>query len=708
MTLDAPVVSNDGAPSGTTIGNALVIAVGGETSDHARVLAEDLVADPAHELVVVDLPAHPTSPLWELWERVAEAIPPGRRGLRLIVPEDHGEVTTLAGHWLAERLGRTVVVPDGPVRRGANGCLFVHSRQESGWLTCRPGKPSEREAKRFPRPSWDGRVVSEVLATGSSGITEPVPAGLWLHPAVEDETVARHRERLLREIPCQPDVMTVLVGCPGMAAIPVEDVAYLWNCLPDELRPRVRFAAYGPIAVSGDGQFGQTLAELVHEPVVCYPGVPIGRPERPDIHTLHPDARLGWRTYAREVEYSPDASPRVRSHWLPFEGVTPAGDATYWYTPDAIVEIVPAGLWLRPPDDFGDADAVRARPCNPAGPTVFFDNATERSALRMHWLARDVITRMETDVRARTSLIPASPNGAGSPPGLVSAPRAERWHARPAEPGEHPPAAPRLQTPPVPDAAVVSPADDLTEERQWFRDHFGPEIDAVSASVARSIGERSGRWTLGAATEEDVHTDAVALRLYLSVKGEKIDRALRFGETGPHVPLARCAAAALSRLPVHRGAVMYTIPATADLLRYYREHSVVTDWGFLAALVEPGADRRGDVDVLLWSMTARSTRDLEPEGDESVPGRVLFLPGTRFKILDVGEPRSEEGTRGRVLLRELAEREAEGAGEVSSLDELAATSLRTYGQRWETVPATGTVGVAARERFTALPGLLPR
>ncbi|BCJ67319.1 hypothetical protein [Polymorphospora rubra] len=129
---------------------------------------------------------------------------------------------------------------------------------------------------------------------------------------------------------------------------------------------------------------------------------------------------------------------------------------------------------------------------------------------------------------------------------------------------------------------------------------------------------------------------------------------------------------------------------------------MLTDRAFTHALIEPPVDLPGTVEVLLWSMTARRTGLLEPADDQYVEGRVLFLPGTRFKVLEVTEPTGDE--RGRVLLRELSADEPVRAH--GPFDDLALTSLYRCVERWATVGRRRSVGAAASRRFAALPGLV--
>jgi hypothetical protein len=196
------------------------------------------------------------------------------------------------------------------------------------------------------------------------------------------------------------------------------------------------------------------------------------------------------------------------------------------------------------------------------------------------------------------------------------------------------------------------------------------------------------------------------VQLYLTARGQAVDDALRTATVGPHVPFARCVVAGLSRLPSHRGPAVFTTTPTPGQWQIYRDHRLLTEWGFLHALTGPAADREGSVDVLVWSMTARRTRLLESE--DGVPERVLFVPGTSFKVLEMTEPQAD-GTRGQILLRELTAVEIDADGRVDpnriSLDELALNSLRRQLEQWSEQESAIRVHPASAGRFGALPGL---
>ncbi|WP_258342253.1 hypothetical protein [Saccharopolyspora gregorii] len=895
-----------------TVGNALVVCAERRMTTEAQEMALAVAPDAEHEMVVVDLPSGmPIS----TWDSVAALLPKRRRGVRLVVGGRSREATALAGQWLSERLGRTVVAPDGVIFRGTGGTLFVHSGKGSGWVRFRPGKAPEWEAKRFPRPLWDSSLV-EAWPTSSVGVAEPVPGGVWIHPTVRDAAFSGHWERLASGMPCQPEVLTVVLGCPGAPALSLDDVVRFWRRLDTSVRDRVRFVQYGPVHLPEGDSLGQALADLLQTRVACYTGMPVGSPHAPEIYTMCPDGNLGWHAFAREIGYVPRGhaahgeAPALLSHRAPFEGLEQLSPAVYWYTPDAVVEVVQSGLWVRPPQDAQNAVAVRAAPVDAEVNVLAFDATDERLAARMRMLAEDVLARLDPATRVRCRLVAASelgrdvarvtgaargelgagpgqafaPSGAlheaptdflapvagaqppevASPPppaglstvsvpapdfvaasamtgrsggGLAPAPipgvgpgpvpgpafgdpgegasareipapapvpapalnhapapvpapvpetgapnpvpgpvpvpepataapvstaqsdapgpavgtplrtpgGAEPVSAMPIRlesspaPGVEtpggpepaatteapesvaesapeppapdtarstPPAKPRAQPVPEPNASALLPAQGITEERAWLRRTLSREFDAMAHSVSRILSEHPG-FQGDPRSSADVLTDTVAVRLYLNARGEAIDSSLRTAANGPHVPFARCVVSGLSKLPSHRGATVFSGTPTPGQWELYRQRRLVTEWGFTHALTEPSADHDGEIDVLVWSMTARRTKLLEPDDADRADNRVVFVPGTSFKVLETVEP--ADGTRGRILMRELASSEVDEQGRVAeraSLDELASTSLRRCVERWANARPSGAVGESARGRFGALPGLV--
>jgi len=895
-----------------TVGNAMVLHARDQISAQAQALAMSVAQDPEHDVVVLDVPGRMSA---LTWESVAAALPRRRRtGIRLVICGDDAEPTSLVGQWLSERLSRAVVAPHGKVTRAAAGALFVHAGTGTGWIRYRPGREPQWEGKRFPRPEWDA-LAAEALATSSTGVAEPVPGGVWIHDSTDEAAVEPHREWLLSNVPCQPGIMVVLLGCPGTRKLPLDDVNRFWRRLTDDDRRRVRFARFGPVDVPGRDPVGQAVADALSSPVVCYTGVPVGPPSQPQLFTVDEDGRLCWQSFAEELVYSPRErpaapapAPRMIRHRIPIELGEELGSGVYWYAEDTVVEVVQSGLWVRPSEVPRDADQIRAVLADAEKPALVFDDSHGPRANRMRTVAADVAAQLDPATRERTELVAASvvvaaagrgqspavgrlsegavesaavpdfaaeraeaaweppavapaavvpaevaapvspaaaipaPTGpaipapgyqeqvshqeplaprhqpafaqepahseqpahieqpahgeqiaypqqpvyseqpvpAEQPVGWAQTPSTPSFEAPPfhsdaraeAPPGAEivepgPPAAPPLPlapppatapagmtsqadyplpagtaptTPPAtepepepattrtpaerprpaaPDRARLQPVPErsasaqpvpgrgLAEERAWLRRSLSKEYDQVASTVSRVLSQHPGLQGGNGLSRDDALTDSVAVRLYLSGRGSAIDAALRTARKGPHVPFARCTVSGLTRLPSHRGATAFIASPTEDQWTLLAGRTMLTEWGFLNTLSEPSKDLEGDTDVLLWSMTGRRTALLEPDDDDYADNRVLFLPGTSFKILERREPAGNQ--RGRLLLREVGANEISPDGRVrdsrASFDELATTSLTRYAERWADAEPQCTVGPAARLRIRAVPGL---
>ncbi|MFJ1767312.1 hypothetical protein ACIOD2_43750 [Amycolatopsis sp. NPDC088138] len=1099
-----------------TVGNALVVHPAAGMTEEAQALALGVAADDEHDLVVVDLPVD--SPI-SLWESVAKALPRRRRGVRLVIGGRSRETSALAGQWLAERIGRPVLAPDGSVIPSAGGALFVHSGRGSGWVRFQPGRPPKWEAKRFPRPSWDSGVTAELTSTSSRGVAEPLPGGLWIRPVGFDRQLGYHRSALIRGLPALPDTMTIVLGCPGCPPLTMDDAARLWMRLPEPVRHKARFVQYGPMSVPSGRTLGQALADLLSREVGFYSGLPIGAPHDLDVWTVLYDGGLGWATFARELAYVPrQPLPRMLDHRSPIEGLKEIEPAVYWYSPDAVLEVVQSGLLLRPPTAGPTVEALREVTLDTSVHNLTYDVPEEGADAveRMRLLAEDVLARLDEHTRRISRILPAaallaerarvtiprralaeieaaspsappapavppaaaptrvggtapaeaplmsiserldpgaviaatittaapprlpalgeerptesavsgpaisappagspisggpitlpplatppagvggpvitnapetrtvavatatpaavvgpessestlSPTGvdgqtarggidglatdidvagagvvgvvepdsrsaslgqatpspagvdgpaatpqpevpakiaeavaapaplpppavplagvreavagsvlsAGSaappasgatdlpasplpavppavptagppevpPAGTISGPSAPPAGivggpvtaatpppavpsagvvggpataatpppaappagivSEPAAPATPPPAIPpagviagsagpatpppavppagaisgpaapatppagvasgpitpaapppavppagvlsgpaaeaptpepstpqtppsaaspfevagggttaaRLQPTPAAEASALLPKRGVDKEREWLRKSLGAEYGLMSNAAARILSEHPGFQGALAASAADVLTDAVAVQLYLSAKGTAIDAGLRAGRNGPHVPIARCVVAGLGRLPSHRGPASFATSPTAEQWALYRTRKVLTEWGFLHTQTTPMSTSDGDTDILVWSVTARRTKLLEPA--EGVANRALFVPGTSFKVLEITEPADTK--RGLVLLRELTVSEVDETGKVAadriSLDELALESLRRELEMWAETDGRAPIGPAAAGRFGVVPGL---
>ncbi|TDC54875.1 hypothetical protein E1258_23335 [Micromonospora sp. KC207] len=936
------------------VGNALVLHSDERISVEARSLALAVAEDPDHDIVVLDL--HHDLPVGT-WRSVAAALKGSRRGIRLVVCGASADTGAIAAQWLCDRLRRPVVTPHGRTVRAVAGTLFADTAAGSGWVRYRPGRTPVWESQRYPAPAWDA-AAARFRPTSAVGAVEPIPGGVWIRDTRDPAVVSGRWQWLTAALPCQPEAMTVVLGCPGTPPLAIDDVARFWRELDPDGRRHARFVQYGPVQLPAGGVLGQQLADVLESPVVCFGGIPVGRPDRAHMHTVTPDGRLGWQVLVRELCFTPRTTPgaaaklpRILSHHAPALLGEPVGPLAHRYAADAVVEIVQSGLWIRADDTPRNAGRIRAHPADPTRHALIVDDTVPSRVPRFRELAEDLAARLDPATRARSTLHLASAVAAGrrerppysadaglgdgltyrftaadlalaepvevapppaealavmavpgpqspswvpaatsglravtggptlaaadfltapvtdpgaavpvrvSPPGTaapseiapsasaggtgtlagrptgtaggrlapvappsppvappsrpVAAPpypflappapvrtrtasgrpadpsvvaalwdqsdpvdaphdtpdaparpafatpatsrdvRTRAWSTatradpavvrdampttrpaptpvvlpvdrpartpvdRPATPQTRGPAVPsavvpaetatcppdalrrplRFQTTPPPDAQGLPTSNGLDAERLWLRQRFSQEFDVAASSISRLLAEHPRLHT-----GDGPLVDTVAVRLYLSSPGEAVDRALRSGSAGDAVSFARCVAAGVARLPSHRGAACLTATLSADDLREIAARETLTDWGFTHALTEPPVSVPGNVDVLLWSMTARRTRLLEPEDDHRAADRVLFLPGTRFKVLETARPGRDRP--GRLLLRELAAEEpVRGRG---PFDDLALTSLLRCHERWAATGRRGRVGGATVPRFACLPGI---
>ncbi|MGW5253580.1 hypothetical protein ACWERW_11225 [Streptomyces sp. NPDC004012] len=319
-----------------------------------------------------------------------------------------------------------------------------------------------------------------------------------------------------------------------------------------------------------------------------------------------------------------------------------------------------------------ESDAPAAAPTEPPGPAPVPDGS---------------------DGPVTPSLTPAASDGSGSA-------------VTPAAPAAG--AGVRVQPVPKGSACAVLPERGTSKERDWVRRTFSTQYNAVAGTVSRVMSESPGLRGGSRGEAADALTDLVAVRLYLSGDSRQVDDAVRSAQVGPHVPLARCVAAGLRRLPSYRGAALLRAPATAMERAWYREGRLTTEWAFCTGYSAPHPGPENGTDFLIWSMTARRTSLIDP----SEPYRVVFLPGTTFKVL---RPSDGEGP---VLMRELSPSEIASDGKVDvqrvPLDEIALDGLERAAGALSANDAGGSAsagggdqgGARPEERFGTPPGLI--
>ncbi|ANN21685.1 hypothetical protein SD37_10085 [Amycolatopsis orientalis] len=714
----------------TRIGASLVVHGPGEVTAQARVLASSIAADPEYAVVVVD---HPGASAPSIADAVRTVLGEEARPLRLIPSAEAGGITLDTARKLADRIDRTVIYADGMVLTHGSGGCFLPPFEANGWVGCGPGGEPARLGRRYPAPEWEVPITVDPLRTGRSLLVEPLPAGVWLRSDGPQRWLDADRARLTRWLSVRPRELTAVLGGHGIPPVTLEDVVGWWALVPPETQARTRFLSFGDVSVPSDTTLGQALADALGEEIVLCGGLPVGPPETPEFFTLREDGSHSYRTFAEQITFSPRrnadkaAAPQIRRSRLPFPGLIELGSGVYWYEQDSVVEVVQAGLWLRTDREPARAAEVRLMSCDPGAFRVFFDPTLDGHDA----LAAKLLDRLDSSIRAGAKLFPVPsapesrraelPFAADLTTPLTPLPRLSRLLRNLAE--ETKPPEPAADVPYLPvelSADAVSPpdlpdAEPVPEMEPGTETESGPSVEVGRPTVQPSPRPEARAWPLPSefvADPESVRagreqafdvlseqmektwrrfapnrtmsesglTEAVAAGLYLAGDDPDLDEGLRGGAEGPHVDFGRCVAAGLQKLPVHRNVattVVDPVPGSWELLH---DGVVLTEWSFLNLLTAPDDEETGSTDLVVWSATGRLTASIEPK--EGLSHRVVFLPGTAFKVLEVVEP--EEKKRGRILMRELAESElgADGGKAGSQArDDLIRASLRRFASR---------------------------
>ncbi|MCZ7428802.1 hypothetical protein O7607_23935 [Micromonospora sp. WMMA1949] len=489
-----------------TVGNALVLHARERISTEARTVALSVDVDPDNDIVILDL-QHELP--FDIWDTVATELRRQRlrRGIRLVVCGARPETGALAGQWLSDRLGRPVIAPFGRMIPGAAGLLFVHATDLGGWVCYRRGHTPVWQSKRYPVPAWDGAAVDH-LTVSSTCAAEPLPGGVWLRESRDDAAVAVHGSHLTSTMPCLPDAMPVLVGCPGTAPLRLDDIARFWRGLAPEGRDHARFVQYGPVALPDGEEFGQALADLLRCPVRVFTGVPTGRPGGPALFTVGTDGRPGWQVFAEELAYRPRetlgakaVTPRILRHRAPPELGEPVGPRVYQYAHDAVVEVIPSGLWLRAPQPPRHADRIRAVPMDPNRVRLVVDDPAPAVAERHRELAGDLAERLDPETRRRVAVQPSSLVAPGRP-GLSARGIEAGTYRHTTTPAADLPPAPSVPVP-VPKPVPVTVAGPSVPATEGAADGGAALASAASAAPPDGAGPDIARIP-GAGPDRDV------------------------------------------------------------------------------------------------------------------------------------------------------------------------------------------------------------
>ncbi|GHB78432.1 hypothetical protein GCM10010377_80740 [Streptomyces viridiviolaceus] len=628
-------------------GDAWLLTPTGQPADErALPFTTALAKDPENTVLVTDLSAGADD---DTLKALARAVPPGQGGLRLVFGRRPAADPVTVARRIADLTDRSVTVAAGPPVPFPGGGLFVAA---DGWIRCAPGAPGTHDARRFPRPPWESALSDRTWSPGRTTVAEPIPSGVWLH-APGDDPDGRYRAGLFRRLRVSAHALTVVLGAPGAVLPPVADAARLWQDLGPQVRPAVRFLCHGPARLGGGRHFGEVLAQVLGEPVRVFNGTPQGTDESGDMVLTAPDGGPGRSPRALEfVHVPPDKAPgpsalsHVTAHRWPLEGLRRVRPGTYALTDDVVVEVVPSGLWLRLLDDPPHAADVRATEPDPAHERLLCDATSTEALPRIKELAEGLLRGFPPELRrsvrmgvcrpltmahGTSTAVPASERrrpsaGAQQRPGAVSG------AVRPPDPGRRSSAG----------APVSGP---LRTEHEGLR------------TLAADILRRHPELVTDSADRNAAAAVAAVLRRLTEVPG---------ADSGSQAPAdTELLRQGLGLLPVYRGVTGLRATLDDAMRQWYAEQSLITDPAVCEASAGGPGDEAGDTDFLIWSVDGRRTDLLDP----LCPDRILFLPGSRFRVL-----RPEPAVPDVVMMREI------GPGQAASDERLDRDVVRELSQ----------------------------
>lgn len=620
-------------------GDAWLVHPVGALDQRSWIYAAGLARDSEFSLVVIDIPEEAPP---DVLDAVVRALPPGRKGLRLLfgrVPAGGG---ARAAQWLATRTGRDVVTAEGRPWPTAEGALFISPDRGSGWTRHTPSGDTEWVAWRFPCPAWENDLRGMPASISEWTRAEPLPAGLWLRPSKTPDSLPEHRSFLVTRVRSRPDTLTVVVGVPGAVAVPLADIARFWTSLPEHLRPLTWFSCFGPVVLPAGASFGEALAATVSGTIRSYTGLPVCSTDRSPaddpVVVVRPDGTPSRPLMTREVVHFPptrdgasNSSPVITDHRWPVDTLPLIRPGVHQHGPDVVVEVLRCGLWVRGAAEPAHA-GPRTLPVDESHERVLYDDGDPRTAPALRQLAQDIALRVTADY---------------SVPVEVSGVHLEAPPSRPATLGDFPLAVRPTAAPTVsvedfaPARPTAAEAGSLTVDdqlRATWSEAYEPCVVFAQELLRRHPALR------GDQSPEEAARELAALRLYLLHDGHPLVPSALDADGGLADALGRRLTSGLRKLPAFTGPVTLRVQLADNDLARYAAHSTATATDWCAGTISGWPGRPGNTDLVILSTAGRRTALLEA-GDPDV---VLFPPGTRFARL-----RAETGRRNAVLLREL-------------------------------------------------------
>ncbi|GGM65347.1 hypothetical protein ACFFX1_02800 [Dactylosporangium sucinum] len=350
----------------------------------------------------------------ELAEVLANGLPRGFSAMRFVAWD--GACATnerpAAAHMISMRLGIDVIAAAGPLLGVPGGSLFAPigrgEHRPGGFWRFRTGTNPVRVGWRFPAPAWEADLSAELPELPGDLVLDQIPAGLWLHRrrvgAVTD---------LAFSVPTDHAHPSLILSHPGEKPLHREEFAHAVSAIPALAADRCVITPYGqqPLA---DGPVGPVVADVLGRAVHVRTGLPLCAPAgQRAVVTIDQKGLPRWRTFARELWHAPrNGAPRAVDWVNPCPDLLddPAGAATFSLGSGWVLEVVQAGLWIRPEHLTDPADWIRGLPVdvNRCAIVVGAPNAAEVPPPG-HMIS-EVLEKLPIDARKRAYI--AVPRGA--------------------------------------------------------------------------------------------------------------------------------------------------------------------------------------------------------------------------------------------------------------------------------------------------------
>ena len=349
----------------------------------------------------------------ELAEVLANGLPRGFTAMRFVAWD--GACATnerpAAAHLIAMRLGIDVIAAAGPLLGVPGGSLFAPigrgEHRPGGFWRFRTGAQPARVGWRFPAPHWEADL-GEIPELPGDLVLDQIPAGLWLHRRRVGSVTD-----LAYSVPTDHSHPAMILSHPGEEPLHRDELVRAISVIPALTADRCVFTPYGQRPLL-DGPVGPVVADVLGRAVHVRTGLPLCAPAgQRAVVTIDQKGLPRWRTFARELWHAPRTGAPRPVDWVnPCPDVldTPAGAATFTLGGGWVLEVIQAGLWIRPEHLTDPADWIRGLPVdvNRCAVVVGAPHAAELPPPG-HMMA-DVLEKLPVDARKRAYL--AVPRGA--------------------------------------------------------------------------------------------------------------------------------------------------------------------------------------------------------------------------------------------------------------------------------------------------------